>query len=198
MTAAEKWEFISEEDYLATEEASPVKREFWDGVIYAMAGGRILHHRIAGNAFAFWHGKLRGKPCQPYNSDTKIRILLHSGARFYYPDASVVCQSNPGNEVYQDAPVVILEVMSRATRRIDLGEKKDAYLTIPSLAVYLLAEQAEPRVIAYRRGSGSEFGREIFTGLDATIPLPEIGLSLPLAELYEGVDFAPEPEAEEG
>lgn len=79
-----------------------------------------------------------------------------------------------------------------------MGEKKDAYLTIPSLAVYLLAEQAEPRVIAYRRGPGGEFGREIFTGLDATIPLPEIGLSLPLAELYEGVDFAPEPEAEEG
>ena len=192
MSAKEKWEFVTVEEYLAEEELSPFKREYRDGVVYAMAGARNRHNRIAGNAFAALHSQLRGRPCQPCNSDTKIRIRQLSGTRFYYPDVSVVCHPNPADDSYQDAPVIILEVASSSTRRIDLGEEKDGYLTIPTLGVYLVAESNEAVVQIFRRSPDGEFQRELALGLEAVIDLPEADVALALADLYEGVEFTGE------
>jgi hypothetical protein len=86
--------------------------------------------------------------------------------------------------------------LSTKTRRIDDGEKKDAYLTIPSLSVYLLVEQEIPAVVALRRTEHG-FVREVYEGLNAVIPLGEVGTMLPLAELYETVEFQPELTEEE-
>lgn len=47
---------------------------------------------------------------------------------------------------------MIAEVASEETRRIDEGEKRDAYTTISSLSVYLLVEQAAAQVVVFRRG----------------------------------------------
>src|SRR5690349_14374660 len=129
MTAAVKWELVSVEDYLEGELISPIKHEYLGGVVYAMAGARNLHNRISTNTLGAMYVRLRGRPCQPFNSDTKIRIRLPTQTRFYYPDASVICRPNPNEDSYQDEPALIAEVLSKKTRRIDEGEKKDAYLT---------------------------------------------------------------------
>jgi Uma2 family endonuclease len=193
MTAAPKLDLISIDDYLAGELVSQVKHEYLGGFVYAMAGARNAHNLIAGNIFASLHARLRGNKCRPYNSDTKIRVRLPLQVRFYYPDASVVCEPNPQDDSYQDWPVVIVEVLSRRTRRIDEGEKKDAYFTIPSLQTYLLVEQESPAVVAYRR-TEQGFVPELYSGLEAVIPLSEIDIELPLAEIYEDVEFIPEEE----
>lgn len=195
MSAAEIWHFVTVEDYLAEEEVSPVKREYRDGIVYDMAGARNSHNKVVGNGFAAFHRQPRNKPCQPWNSETKVRILLMSGTRFYYPDAFVVCHPNPPDDHFHDAPVVVLEVTSPSTRRIDLGEKKDAYLAIPTLMVYLVAESTEPVLQVYRRSPNGDFQRELAIGLEAVIPLPEIGATLALADLYEGIDFEAEAAA---
>jgi Uma2 family endonuclease len=132
----------------------------------------------------------------PYNSDTKIRIRLRRHVRFYYPDASVICEPNSPNDYYQDEPVALFEVLSKRTRRLDEGEKKDAYLTLPSLRIYALIEQEMPAIVVFRR-VGQDFEREVYQGLDAVLPLGEIGIELPLAEIYEAVQFVPEREEEE-
>jgi Uma2 family endonuclease len=191
MTAAEKLELISVEDYLAGELNSTAKHEYLGGMVYAMAGASNRHNAIAGNLFAALHSRLRGKKCRPFNSDTKIRLRLPTHWRFYYPDASVVCRPNPPDDSFQDEPAAIFEVMSEATRRIDEGEKRDAYLTIPSLHAYVLLEQNKAAAIVYRR-TEQGFSREIYTGLDACISLDEIDSQLPLAEAYEGVEFEPD------
>jgi Uma2 family endonuclease len=196
MTAAPKWNLVSVEDYLAGELDSPVKHEYLAGVVYAMAGARNVHNDIAGNIFAYLHTRLRGQRCRPYNSDTKIRIRSAGQVRFYYPDTSVVCRPNPPDDSFHDEPAVLFEVLSRRTRRIDEGEKKDAYITIPPLNVYVLVEQESPTAVVFRR-SESGFVREVYTGLDAALPLAEIGTSLPLAEIYERVEFVPEASADE-
>lgn len=196
MTAAKKLDLVSVPDYLAGELRSPIKHEYLGGVVYAMAGARNLHNRIAGNIFARLHARLRGKPCQPYNSDTKIRLSFPTHELFYYPDTSVVCQPNPDDDAYQDEPVAIVEVLSRKTRRIDEGEKKVAYLTLPSQRVYLMVEQDMAAVVVYRR-EGPAFNREVHLGLDAVVPLPEIETELPLAEIYEGLNLVPEPGADD-
>jgi Uma2 family endonuclease len=196
MSAAPKLNPISVEDYLAGELRSPVKHEYVAGVVHAMAGARNVHNIIATNVLGALHGRLRGRRCRPFNSDTKIRISLPSHTRFYYPDASVVCDQNPPDDSFQDNPVVIVEVLSRATRRIDGGEKQDGYLTIPTLAVYLLVEQEAAAVVAQRRTEHG-FVREVYEGRAATIPLPEIEAELPLADIYDGVEFSPEGPTEE-
>src|SRR5262245_49576375 len=141
MSTARKLNLVSVEDYLANELTSPVKQEYLGGVVYAMAGARNAHNRIATNTLVALGIRLRGKCCAPLNSDTKSPVHLPTPVRFYYPDASVVCRPNPPTDPFQDEPAALVEVLSRNTRRIDEGEKKDAYLTIPSLGVYLLVEQ---------------------------------------------------------
>jgi Uma2 family endonuclease len=197
MSAAPTFRLVSVDDYLAGEDSSPVKHEYLGGVVYAMAGARNLHNLIAGNLFASLHARLRGSGCHPYNSDTKIRIHLPTQIRFYYPDASVVCRPNPLTDSFQDEPVLVAEVLSRKTRRIDEGEKREAYLTIPSVMAYLLVEQESAAVVVFRRDA-DDFGREVYSGADAVISLPELGIELPLAEIYEGAEFAPEADENEG
>jgi Uma2 family endonuclease len=191
MTAAQKLNLISVEDYLAGELVSPIKHEYLGGFVYAMAGARNVHNLIATNTLVSLGTRLRGKRCRPFNSDTKIRVRLPNQVRFYYPEASVVCRPNPPTDSFQDEPAALFEVLSKKTRRIDEGEKKDAYLTIPSLGVYALIEQETPAVVVYRR-TEQGFVREVYQGLDAVLPLPEIDIVLPLAEIYEAAEFAPE------
>lgn len=196
MSAIKKMNLVSVSDYLAGELVSPVKHEYLGGVVYAMAGARNVHNVISTNVLGSLHGRLRGKKCRPFNSDTKVRIRLPFQTRFYYPDTSVICKPNPQSESFQEEPAVIVEVLSRRTRRTDEGEKKDAYLTIPSLCVYLLVEQEMAAVVAFRR-TDQGFVREVYEGLDAVIPLAEIETSLPLTEIYEGVEFTPERDESE-
>ena len=196
MTAVRKLKLVSVEDYLAGELASQIKHEYVGGFVYAMAGARNVHNIIAVNVLGSLFVRLSGRRCQPFNSDTKIRIQSPRQVRFYYPDVSVICNENPQTDSFQDDPIAIFEVLSRDTRRLDQGEKLDAYLTIPSLCVYGMIEQESPTVIVYRR-KGEGFDREIYEGLDAVIPLPEIDTELPLAEIYARVQFIAESSAGE-
>ena len=190
MATVSSAQLVSVGDYLAGELVSQTKHEYLGGVIYAMAGARNVHNLIATNITGSLHAQLRDKDCRPYNSDTKIRIHLSMHVRFYYPDASVICQPNPPDDSFQDQPALVAEVLSRSTRRTDEGEKKDAYLTIPSLGVYLLVEQDVPLVIVHRRTEQGGFVREVYEGMESVIRLPEIGTELPLSEVYEGVEFS--------
>jgi Uma2 family endonuclease len=190
MTALEKPGSISIAEYLAGEETGNVKHEYLSGSVHAMAGGTNQHNSIAVNALLSLGTQLRGKPCRPFNSDTKVRIEYSDHTRFYYPDALVVCLPNPPTDHFQDRPVVIVEVLSDSTRRTDLGEKRDAYLSIPSLKVVIFAESEKPAVVVHRRKPEGGFASEEHSGLDAIIPLPEIDASLPLGELYDRVEFS--------
>jgi len=196
MSTATKLNLVSVEDYLAGELISVVKHEYLGGLVYAMADTRNVHNIIAGNVLGLLYARLRGRHCRPFDSHTKIRIRLPTHVRFYYPDVSVICRPNPQNDSFQDEPAALFEVFSRRTRRVDEGEKKDAYLTIPSLGVYVLLEQDMAAAIVFRRTEHG-FVREVYEGLDAVIPLDEIETALPLADVYDGVEFHPEPDEDD-
>lgn len=196
MTAALKWNLISVEDYLAGELTSPIKHEYVGGVVHAMAGARNIHNLIATNIIVAAGRRLPDGGCRVYNSDTKLRVQVGDQLRFYYADVPIICEPNPPTDTFQDKPAVIFEVLSKSTRRIDMGEKKDAYLTIPSLQAYVLVEQDSALVILYRR-TAAGFAREVHEGLCAAVGLPEIRIELPLSEMYAGVEFTPEPDAED-
>jgi len=180
---------VSEATYLADEVRSPARREYVGGVPYAMEGASNAHNLVAANVLVALHTRLRGRPCRPFNSDTKVRIRLPVELRFYYPDVSVTCRPNPQSDSFQDEPSMVVEVLSPETRRIDEGEKLLAYTAIPSLSVYAMVEPARAQVVVVRRTAGG-LVREVHTGLTAIVPLPEVGCDLPLTDVYDGVEWA--------
>jgi Uma2 family endonuclease len=193
MSRASNRQPVSIEDYLASEMVSSVKHEYVGGAVYAMAGARNADNLIASNTLVAIGSRLGGTGCRAYNSDTKIRLRLPSQTRFYYPDVSVICRPNPQTDSFQDEPAAVVEVISDNTRRIDEGEKREGYCTIPSLIAYILVEQETASATLFRR-TDSGFVREVYAGGDAVIPLREIALELPLSAMYEGVRFNPEVE----
>lgn len=191
MTALKQLELISIADYLAGEEVSGIKHEYLGGTVHAMAGATNQHNIVAGTIFGILFDMLRDKRCQPINSNTKIRIEFPDHTRFYYPDAMVVCEPNPATDHFQSAPVVIIEVLSDSTRRVDLVEKRDAYLTLPSLKVLIFVEPDRPSVTLHRADAEGGFAVEHHSGLEDIISLPEIDATLPLGEIYERVKLEP-------
>ncbi len=180
---------LSPDEYLAGEARAEGKHEYVAGIVYAMAGATNVHNTVKGNTFAALHTQLRGKPCRPFDSDTKVRLRLPDQTRFYYPDVQVTCHPNAPGDTFQDRPVVVIEVLSESTRRIDEGEKREGYLTLASLETYLLVDCDRAEVVAFRRAADG-FVREVHTGLAAVIQLPAIGATLALAAIYEDVVFA--------
>ncbi|MEQ1824705.1 MAG: Uma2 family endonuclease [Pirellula sp.] len=201
MSTAQQPEFVSMDEYLRLESASPIRHEYVDGWVRAMTGATNRHNRVKSNCFGSIWQSLRGRPCVPYDSDTKVRIRKLASTKYYYPDLLVVCDSNAPTDVFQDRPVLIVEVLSPSTRSIDLDEKLSAYLTIDSLDVYIILEQHKPLAIIMRR-TPDGFLRETYEGMDARIELPMLGFRLNLSDVYEGVEFTascvqePDPEYE--
>lgn len=158
------------------------------GHIRAMAGGHDDHNAIAANLVRQLGNILVPKGCRVYGSDMKI----HTGDGMNtFPDAAVVCGPREYYLGRQDVitnPLVIVEVLSPSTEDYDRGRKFDHYQTIPSLADYLMVAQGEPRVWLYtRRPDGWHF--EILTGLETSVTLPAVGVTLPLHEIYALIEF---------
>jgi len=179
---------ISEEEYLVAEALAAERHEYVDGAVYAMAGGSEAHNRIAARVISLLDGQLRGKPCEPFGSDMKVRVRAQTH-RFYYPDAMVACDPTDAGHGWRERPAVIFEIISEETRRVDEQEKRFLYRQIPSLLAYVRIEQDRAAaVIDLRQANEPEGWRtEEVIGLEATIELLELGLRLPLKELYERV-----------
>jgi Uma2 family endonuclease len=196
MSAAGRLKPLDWEAYLVGEERAERKHEYVNGFVYAMAGGRIQHHRLASNVLAALSRRLGSGRCEAFNSDLKVQIRSEKGIRFYYPDCTVVCDADDPDAVFVDRPIVVVEVMSRSTRRIDEGEKREGYLSLPSLAAYVMVDSERVGVAVWRR-QGNDFKSEAFLDLNASVPLPEINVELPMAEIYSNVTWPAEPPEKE-
>jgi Uma2 family endonuclease len=178
---------MSVEEFLELEIASPTRHEYVAGQRYAMAGTTGRHNAIALNIVTRLRAARRSGPCSAYIIDLKVRAARD---RIYYPDGVVVCSPHDGDTLVFDDPCLIVEVTSRSTRRIDRGEKLDAYLAIPSLRAYLIAEQDRRHVTLYSRELGRVWNREEVVGSGAmTVPCPATVLTLD--DVYDGVEMPP-------
>lgn len=173
--------YISEQDYLKGEIISEIKHEYVDGQIFAMAGASKNHERIAGNIYREFGNHLKHSPCEPFASDIKIK----AGNNFFYPDVMVICEDNSQSEYYTDSPVIIVEVLSMSSRRMDETVKRMAYQNLPSLKEYVLIEQDFVDVEVCRRTEGW-VPRHYFLGDE--VAFESIDLTLPVEEIYARVE----------
>jgi len=177
-------ELIPVNEYLDGEQTSRVRHEYINGKVYAMVGASDIHGLIAGNLFAILHNHLRGKPCQAFIADMKVRIKTDRDNIFYYPDVLVSCKPEDRARYYRNQPCLIVEILSEATERLDRGEKLSAYKQIQELQEYVLVAQRTQLIEVYRRRldwEGTVYGSK------ETLQLDSINLSIPMHAIYEEV-----------
>ena len=171
-------------EFLDWEERQPLRYEF-DGVgPVARTGGTFAHAAIQRNLAFAVGGRLRSKPCQFLGSDLKIQV---ADGHIRYPDGMVVCTPvERGATVVRD-PVVVFEVLSPSTAANDRIVKAREYQATPSVWRYVMLEQDSVGATAYAR-AGAGWTHDILI-VGSVLALPEIGVELPLEELYEGIVF---------
>jgi Uma2 family endonuclease len=183
---------ISIQEYYRLERDAVEKSDWYDGEMFNMAGGTTNHSRIKMNLARELGAQLKGASCEPLDSDQRLKIPS-TGLRTY-PDAAVYCgpiEYDPEDEQSQTAtnPTVVFEVLSDSTEAYDRGLKAEGYRGIPSLQAHLLISQRSPHIELFeRQNDGSWRFREVH-GLDATLRIEAIGVTLSLGELYDRVEF---------
>lgn len=177
MPTTKSTSYISEEEYLEGELKSEIKHELIDGQVFTMAGASANHERIAGNVYAELRNHLKGSPCEPFGSDMKVK----AGSNFFYPDVIVDCDFDESQPYYTGSPIIIVEVLSKSTRRTDETTKRLSYLNIPSLQEYVLIEQDFVDIEVVRKSEGWQ-SKRYFLGDEIT--LESIGLTISVEEIY--------------
>lgn len=177
---------ISVKDYLEGEKISPVKHEYVDGEVFAMAGTSDRHNRIVVNVTTALDNHLRNSPCEPFNSDIKVRAAQNV---YYYPDILVSCEENPESPYFRNEPILIIEVTSPSTEAIDRREKLLFYLQMPSVQEYVIVSQSKIAVEVHRRQPDGRWITYYFNESDEAVELTSVSLALPLTEIYRRVKF---------
>ena len=170
---------ISETDYLEGELVADFKNEYLNGHVYAMADENANHNRLTGNMLTALSMHLKGKPCQTYALRMKVKI----GHNYFYPDVLVDCSDIDG--YFTETPTLIVEVLSKSTRRMDETTKRMLYLQIPTLQEYILVEQDIVRIEVSRRSEGWQ---PMLYFLGDEIVLESVGLPLKVENIYDRVN----------
>lgn len=167
---------LTVDEFLAWERSQPLRYEF-DGIQpVAMTGGSRRHSRIQ-TRLVLALGPRVAPPCEVHGSELKVV----TAAKVRYPDASVICDDGTSDSDTIN-PVVVFEVLSPSTALTDRRVKPFDYASVPSIQAYVILDCDEPLATVMRRTAGWE--PETIAGLDAEIPLPEIGVSLPLSAIH--------------
>lgn len=174
-------------EYLALEAASEQKHAFLDGDVWAMAGGTPRHSAVCANIIGLLRDALKGRPCQVFTSDLRVRTLendLHT-THATYPDATVVCgklETHPDDPHVAVNPLVIVEVTSPSTQKDDRGAKYEIYRRIASLRAYVVANADRKTLTVYTRNDdGSWLLRD---HADGTAPIAPLDVALSIAEVF--------------
>ena len=179
----------SAEEYLAIDREADYKSEYVAGEIFAMGGASPKHVLIAGNTAGELRNRLRDTNCQVYSAD--LRIQAESDNAYYYPDVVVVCGRPEYSDNRRDTvtnPLVIVEVLSPATRNYDRGDKIAHYRRLDSLREYILIDQEACHVEHFVRKEGIwEFSES--DDCQGSLVIPTLDIAIALKEIYAKLEF---------
>lgn len=161
---------MSVEEYLTFERAAEERHEYWNGEVFAMAGGRQNHDDICNNLSRYVQNRLDGKPCRVQSSNMKVGITKARG--FAYPDLTIVCGERQYFDKTRDVltnPTVIFEVLSESTKGFDAVRKFANYQKLDSLRHYVLVDQDQRLVVHHHLNSVGQWMTEILTEESAVL-----------------------------
>ena len=169
-------------DYLALEQESPIRHEYLDGEIYAMAGGSPDHAALAASVIRIL-GNALPPGCRTFTSDLRVRVAATGLST--YPDAAVVCGRSlraPDDPMAVTNPVLLVEVTSRSTEDYDRGEKLRHYQALPSVREVLIVSHRHPELTLHRREANG-WTETVARGSEA-VDLASAGLRLAVNDVY--------------
>ena len=170
------------DQFLAWEDRQDLRHEFDGDRIVAMTGGTGAHSSIQAGLLCTLGNHLRGKSFRPHGAKLKIKMA----ASVRYPDAFVICTPVAPTSTFVTDPVVIFEILSKSTGNDDLGAKRAEYEATPSVQRYVVLQQSHRAAQVFYR-NGDRWEVEFHLGDTATLAMPEIGIVVPLTEIYEGI-----------
>lgn len=184
----------TDEEYLAFERESEEKHELINGEIVAMAGASRRHNLISTNTTIALGVQLRGKNCEIYASDMRVRMRK---GRYSYPDVVVVCGEPQFADEEFDVllnPTLIVEVLSKSTRFRDKTEKLETFQKMDSIRECLLIEQDTRHIEHYIKQTPKQWLLKIYEDLSETIVLESVEREISLADIYAQIKFNKEAE----
>jgi len=180
--------------YLEMDRNADRRSEYVNGEILSMAGASREHTLIVTNLVREVSGRLRRRPYETYSNDMRVKI---SPSRYTYPDLTVVCGTPGFADKNFDVllnPSVIMEVLSPTTEKDDRSWKFAHYRRLATLKDYVMLSQYRPVLEHYTRQADDQWVLTEIRELEGVLRLPSIGCDLPLSEIYERVEFAPDLE----
>lgn len=187
------------DQYLVIERKSEERHHYLDGEIYAMAGDSPEHADISANLVMVVGIQLRAGRFRVRTKQTRVRSgpTLTAGETtrclFSYPDVVVICEEPQYLDPHRDVllnPKAVMEVLSKSTEAFDRGEKFTRYQTWnESLTDYVLVSQDKPQIEHYARQSDGTWTYRLTAGLEASVSIPSIAVTLKLVEVYDRVKF---------
>jgi Uma2 family endonuclease len=186
------------DEYLEFDRQSDEKHEYYAGQVVAMAGGSAMHSLIAANLIGEIRNRLKGKPCRVFDSNLRVRIPNHP--TYVYPDVTIVCGTTEFDARDKlrhtiTNPTLVIEVLSPSSQTRDWSKKAARYVSVASIATYLIVEQSEPQVFSINRSADHGWLFMPVGGLEATLRLQSLEIDIPLADIYAGVEFPPSEES---
>jgi Uma2 family endonuclease len=181
---------VTPEEFFAWVPGQEGRYELVEGEVVMMAGAGRRHDAIVVNLIAAVRPQTRGGPCQTFTSDTYVAT---GATTRRMPDMGIDCGKPDENSLMADKPSLVVEVLSPTTGGFDLTVKLTEYQRLPSLDYILFVDTESPTVHLYRRSEGGLWQDDVLKGLDAVVELGKLKISLPLREIYEGLQFRPKP-----
>lgn len=189
---------ITEQDYLQGELVAEFKHELIDGEVYALTGASEYHNLRSLNMAVELRNKLKSSPCRTFIADMRVKVAND----FFYPDVMMVCQrdiamddvyaaSQPGMtaandfDYYKQSPVIIVEVLSKSTRKFDKTTKRLRYQTISTLEEYVLIEQTIGEIEVFSR---KDHWQSSYYYLGDAITFESLGVTVLVEDIYYQVN----------
>lgn len=187
------------EEYLVLEEKAEYKSEYYDGEIFAMAGGSRNHSVICLNLNWAIREIISQKDCVGFDSSMKLDIPQAN--TYVYPDLMVICGDIQFVEHRTDIvanPVLVMEVLSPNTESFDRGKKFGYYRTLSSLQEYVLVSQTEPLIEVFYKQDEKTWQYTVVRGLTENVLLQTLHAEIALKDIYQKVVWEEEPGLEKG
>lgn len=148
------------------------------------------HDDLLANLMILLASLIKNKGFAIYPQKTAV-VKNASEKAFREPDLVIVNWKEQQRNKYHQVtnPVMLVEVLSKSTKHIDLGEKVLEYQAIPSLQTYLIVWQDEPKAVVYTRKAEKIWEERIYEGFDEIVELPYFAVELPLKQVYENINF---------
>jgi Uma2 family endonuclease len=182
----------TQEQFFAWAEAQEARYEFDGFQPEAMTGGNAGHGRLMRSLHRALDTRLRNGPCEPMGPDAGVETI-NKAVR--YPDALVTCSRFENSERLIPGVVVVFEIVSPTSGRVDRIVKVREYATVPSIRRYVVLESSTIGMTVFERNNAQEAWQAATLTNDDTLQMPEIGIEIPVAELYDGIVFPDQNEA---